>query len=220
MRKQLLPITIASLLAAGSTAAVASAKTDNEMLESYEDDTSLTLSGTVIEARTDEFDLSVQNDTITVEVDEAFRDGGAYTLLAGDSVTVSGKVDDDLFEGKELEAEALYIEKLGATFVFDEDVVERYGMVAGRNLSGSVELSGNVTSVSNDADEFRIHTSAGDFTVEVDDLESNPIDDEGQTRLRAGDWVIVLGTIDNDWLEGREIVASNVDLLRLDVMID
>jgi uncharacterized protein YdeI (BOF family) len=220
MNKKLLSMTIATLVAAGSASSAALAQSENHMLKSYEDDTSITLSGTVVEARSDEFDMLVNDDTITVEVDEQFRDGGAYSLLAGDSVTVSGRVDDDLFEGRELEADALYIEKLGASFVLDDDYVEKYGMVSGRDLTGFIEVAGNVTSVSDDADEFRIHTGVGDFTVEVDELDINPIDDEGLTRLRPGDWVSVLGEVDSDWLEGREIVASNVHLVRLDLVID
>jgi uncharacterized protein YdeI (BOF family) len=220
MRKQFLSIAIASALAAGAASPAAMAQSEGPMLEKYEDETSITLSGTVVEARSDEFDLLVNDDTITIEVDEQFRDDGAYTLLAGDEVTVSGRVDDELFQGKVLSADALFIDKLGATFILDEDFVEKYGMVSGRNLSGGIEVAGNVTSVSDDADEFRIHTGVGDFTVEVENLATNPIDDEGVTRIRPGDWVSVVGQVDSDWLEGREIVASNVHLVRLDLFID
>lgn len=220
MNKKLLSMTIATVVAAGSASSAALAQSENHMLNSYEDDTSITLSGTVVEARSDEFDMLVNDDTITIEVEEQFRDGGAFSLLTGDAVTVTGRVDDDLFEGKELKANALYIDKLGATFILDEDYVERHGMVAGRNLTGFIEVAGNVTNVSDDAEEFRIHTGVGDFTVEVDELDSNPIDSEGVTRIRPGDWVSVLGEVDSDWLEGREIVASNVHLVRLDLFID
>jgi len=220
MKKRLLQSAITSLLAVGAASTVAMAQSDERMLKTYEDETSISLTGSVVEARADEFDLLVGDDTITVEVNEEFRDGGAYTLLSGDSVTVSGQVDDDLFEGKELVANALYIEKLGATFVLDDGYVEKYGMVSGRDLSGYIEVAGNVTHVSVDDDEFRIHTGVGDFTVEVEELASNPIDDEGVIRLRTGDWVSVLGRVDSDWLEGREIVANNVHLVRLDMVID
>jgi uncharacterized protein YdeI (BOF family) len=219
-KKQLLHLAIASALATG-VASDAAGQVDQGMLKNYEDDTSITLSGHVIEARSDEFDLRVDNDdTVTVEVDEQFRDGGAFTLIAGDQVTVSGLVDEDFFEGRELEANALYIEKIGATFILDEDHVEKYGMTPGRTLVDTIEVAGNVTRVGDDADEFRIHTSAGDFTVEVDELMANPIDDEGVMQIRPGDWVNVAGHIDSDWLEGREIVASRVNVLRVDLDVD
>jgi uncharacterized protein YdeI (BOF family) len=183
------------------------------MLDQVEDNTSITLSGTVLEAREDEFDLQVGNDTVTIEIDDEIRDGGAYELAAGDRVTASGRVDDDLFEGKEIAAEAIHVDKLDTTFIIDEEYADQYGMNMGRNLDDTVSVTGTVIKVADD--EFRIRAGIGEFTVEVDELASNPLDDEGYMKIGSGDSVHVVGEIDDDWLEGREIVASSVSVVRV-----
>ncbi|MBY6203526.1 hypothetical protein [Halomonas denitrificans] len=215
MRKLPLAIGIASALAAGTAVSPALADEHASALKGLEDDTSITVSGTVIEAREDEFDLLVGNERLTVEIDDDIRDGGAYTLASGDRVTTTGTVDDDFFEGKELEATALYIEKLGTTFVVDEDYAGDHGMVVGRNLGEYVEVTGTVTTVSDDDEEFRLQGDLGSFTVEVDELDDDLFDDEDYLQVRVGDTVRVVGEIDDDWLEGREIEANSVNVIRV-----
>ncbi len=220
MRKHLLSASITSMLAAGLAFSPLHAQDNGGALSGLEDDTSITLSGAVIEAREDEFDLRVGTETVTVDIEDEIRDGGAYELLPGDRITVSGLVEDHFFQGKELEANALYIDKLGTTFIVDEDYADDYGMVAGRMMDDFVEVAGTVTMVADDHDEFRIHDDVGDFTVEVDELAENPLDDDGYMKIRVGDAVRVIGEIDDDWIEGREIVASSVNVVRLGVIVD
>ncbi|NKI34751.1 hypothetical protein HFP89_06190 [Wenzhouxiangella sp. XN79A] len=219
MKNQLLATSIASALAVGLTALPAHAEEQTGPLSGLEEDTSITLSGTIVEEREDEFDLMVGAETVTVDIEDDIRDGGAYTLLPGDRVTVTGQVEDHFFQGRELEATAMHIDKIGTTFILDEDYADKYGMVSGRMMDDYVQVSGVVKSV--DDDEFRIHTRAGgDFTVEVDELADNPLDDDGYMKIRVGDSVNVFGEIDDDWIEGREIVASSVDVLRVGVIVE
>lgn len=213
MNRQPLSLGIASALFAGMTLNPALADDHEGMLDQVEDDTSITLSGTVVEAREDEFDLQIGNDTVTIEIDDDIRDGGAYELAAGDRITASGRVDDDLFEGKEIAAEAIHVDKLDTTFIIDEEYADQYGMNMGRNLDDTVSVTGTVIKVADD--EFRIRAGIGEFTVEVDELASNPLDDEGYMKIGSGDSVLVVGEIDDDWLEGREIVASSVSVVRV-----
>lgn len=220
MRKHLLTASIASVLAAGLAFSPLQAQDNGGALSGLEEDTSITLSGTVIEARDDEFDLRVGTETVTVDIEDEIRDGSAYHLLEGDRVTVTGRVEDHFFQDKELEANGLYIDKIGTTFIVDEDYADDYGMVAGRMMDDYVEIAGTVTMIGDDHDEFRIHGDVGDFTVEVDELAENPLDDEGYMKIRVGDAVRVVGEIDDDWIEGREIVASSVNVVRVGVVVD
>lgn len=218
MNKRPLTIGIAAALAVGTAFSSVHAQDANEVLRGVEDDASITLSGTVVEAREDEFDLLVGDETVTIEVEDEIRDGGAYTLLHGDRITATGRVDDDLFEGKELVASALHIDKLDTTFVIDEQYADRFGMAMDSFDANYIDVSGTVTEVRDD--EFRIHAGLGDFTVEVDELPSNPLDDEGYMKILPGDAVRVLGEIDSDWIEGREIVASSVSVVRMGTVVD
>lgn len=220
MKHNALAVSIASAIALGSTVSSAQSEDSSNMLENIKEDTSITLSGAVVEAREDEFDLVVGGQTLTVEVEDDIRDGGAYTLLPGDRVTVAGRVDDDLFEGKELKANALHIDKLDTTFIIDEDYADKHGMVFGQNLGDYITVAGHVTTVHPDDGEFRIHADIGDFTVEVDELDDNPLDDEGYMKISAGDSVLIDGKVDDDWLEGREIVASSIRVVRHGILVN
>ena len=224
IKQSALAIGIASAIAFGSTfgSTIASAQSEDtgSMLGNIEEDTSITLSGAVLETHEDEFDLRVGAAIVTVEVEDEIRDGGAYTLLPGDRVTVSGRVDDDLFEGKELKADALHIDKLGTTFIIDEEYAEKYGMNFGEDIGDYAVVSGHVTTVRPDDGEFRIHAGLGDFTVEVDQLAENPLDDEGYMKIRTGDAVRITGEVDDDWLEGREIVATSIRVVRPGIVVD
>lgn len=211
-------ITLGSIF--GSTIASAQSEDSGSMLGNIEEDTSITLSGAVLETHEDEFDLRVGAAIVTVEVEDEIRDGGAYTLAPGDRVTVSGRVDDDLFEGKELKANAIHIDKLGTTFIIDEEYADEYGMIFGQDIGDYIAVAGNVTTVRPDDGEFRIHGNLGDFTVEVDELAENPLDDEGYMRIRTGDAVRIVGSVDDDWLEGREIVATSIRVVRLGAVVD
>lgn len=220
MKQTALAIGIASALAFGPTVSPAQSEDEANMLENVQEDTSLTLSGSVTESREDEFDLLVGGQEITVEVEDEIRDGGAYTLVPGDRVSVTGRVDDDLFEGRELKAGALHIDKLGTTFIIDEEYADKYGMNFGEDIGDYAMVAGHVTTVRPDDGEFRIHAGLGDFTVEVDQLAENPLDDEGYMRIRSGDAVRVTGVVDDDWFEGREIVATSIRVVRPGVVVD
>lgn len=215
MKKLPLTIGIASALAIGFAGTPAIGGDGHSGLKGLDDETSITVSGTIVNADEDEFDLLVGDETLTVEIEDDIRDGGAYTLSDGDRITVTGSVDDDLFEGKELEATAIYIEKIGTTFIVDDDYAGDHGMVAGRNLGEYVELTGTVTEVDGDDEEFRVRGDLGSFTVEVDELDNDPFDDDDYLQIRVGDTVRVVGEIDDDWLEGREIEANSVNVIRV-----
>jgi uncharacterized protein YdeI (BOF family) len=69
--------------------------------------------GTVTDVRDDEFTISTGTRTITVEVDEMaydpLDDAGYQKVDVGDRVSVTGDMETDLFEGRELEATSLVV---------------------------------------------------------------------------------------------------------------
>ena len=69
--------------------------------------------GTVTDVRGEEFTLNTGARLLTVEVEEMaydpLDDEGYQTVDVGDRVSVSGVMDDDLFEGRELVADSLVV---------------------------------------------------------------------------------------------------------------
>jgi len=169
----------------------------------------LSLDGEVRSVTSDAFVLDYGEDTITVEMDDGDRDADGYKLVAGDRVTVTGAIDDDVFESRTIEAASVHVEKLGTTFyasAADEEdhVFPTYAPVhVGRTV-----LQGTVTEVEDE--EFLLATGGRELRIEVEEMNYDPLDDEGYQKIEVGDEVSVAGQMDYDFLEGREFVASSV----------
>ncbi|PLW84291.1 hypothetical protein CWI75_02825 [Kineobactrum sediminis] len=180
------------------------------------DDTWIEISGTVTSVTPDSFMLDYGDGTITVEMDDGDRDADAYKLYEGDKVTVSGMVDDDLFETTTIEASSVFVENLGTTFyasAVDEEDPMAVSYFAVPIVPSSGVLQGTVTSVDEDEEEFNLNTGLRMITVEVDEMPYNPLDDEGYQKINSGDQVRVTGTLDNDLFEGRVFEADYVTTL-------
>lgn len=174
------------------------------------DHTWLTVSGTVEEVRPNAFTLDYGEGSITVEMDDGDRDADAYKLLRGDRVTVSGMIDDGLWENKTIEAASVFVEKLSTTFYASAaDEEDRMVPMEVRVVVSETELRGEVTSIV-DENEFMLDTGMREILVETDAMPYNPLDEEGYQKIEVGDYVSVMGRMDNDLFEGREFVAESV----------
>lgn len=167
------------------------------------------ISGMVKSVERDRFVLDYGDGSITVEMDDGDRDGDAYALVPGDKVTVTGKVDADLFEKTTIEAANVYVEKLGTTFYASEIDEEDLSVAAVQPVVISkTVVQGTVTDVR--SDEFVIDTGSRRLTIGVGKMPYNPLDDEGYQRIEPGDFVSVVGNMDRDVLADRRLVASAV----------
>ncbi|MDZ7752972.1 MAG: S1 RNA-binding domain-containing protein [Gammaproteobacteria bacterium] len=175
------------------------------------DDTWISISGTVKHVETDTFTVNYGEGIISVEMDDGDRDADAYKLFEGDKVTVNGRVDDDLFETATLEASSVYVEDIGTTFYSSSvDEEDAYAVV---NLTTPIVVSatwveGNVTDVN--GEEFSIDTGPRQIRVDVSEMPYNPLDDKGYQKVEKDDRVRVTGNMDDDLLEGRELMADSV----------
>lgn len=179
--------------------------------EPYEkpDDTWISISGVVETVTADSFTLDYGDGTITVEMDDGDRDADGYKLVAGDPVTVNGKIDDDLFEQRTIEASSVYVEDIGTYFyasaVDEEDLFVTVDVPV---VVAATVVQGTVTEVSDE--EFVIDTGLRSVRVEVEEMPYNPLDDEGYQKIEVGDRVSVTGQMDDDLFEGRELEADSV----------
>jgi len=195
--------------------AVASAETANPY--TMADETWITISGTVASVSRDSFILDYGDGSVIVEMDDGDRDADAYKLAGGDKVTVSGRVDDDLFETTTIEAASVYVENIGTTFFaspVDEETADSFvALIREPVVVSRVTLQGTVTEV--DDDEFTIDSGFRQIRVDVGEMPFNPLDDEGYLKVRVGDLVSVSGEMGSDLFEGRELVADT--LMKLDM---
>ncbi|MBK1705201.1 S1 RNA-binding domain-containing protein [Halochromatium glycolicum] len=176
------------------------------------DDSWISVSGTVETVSNDSFVLDYGEGMMTVEMDDGDRDADGYKLVSGDKVTVSGRIDDDLFETRTIEASSVYVENIGTYFyasaVDEEDVNEVLVDVDTPIVISATTVQGVVTDVN--SEEFTVDTGLRSVRVEVDEMSYNPLDDKGYQKIEIGDRVSVTGQMDDDLFEGRELVADSV----------
>lgn len=182
------------------------------------DDSWINVSGTVESVDADSFVLDYGKNTITVEMDDGDRDADAYKLLPGDKVTVSGMIDDDLYEKRTIEASSVYVDKLNTYFyasAVDEEELpaDTFITLEVPVVIPSTTIQGTVTAVTGD-EEFILDKGIQEITVEVDAMPYNPLDNEGYQMIEVGDVVSVTGQMDEDFLEGREFVAESIVTIR------
>ena len=127
-------------------------------------------------------------------------------------MTVNGMVDDDLFETTSIEASSVYVDNLNTYFYASAaDEEDTFVTVTAPPTVSAVTVQGTVTDV--DDEEFTIATGLREILVETDEMWYDPLDDEGFQQIDIGDRVSVTGTIDDDFFEGRELVASSITTL-------
>ena len=179
------------------------------------DDSWITVSGTVESVSPDRFILDYGEGLITVEMDDGDRDADAYKLISGDEVTVSGRIDDDFFERRSIEASSVYVEDLGTTF-FASSLDEEDRGTAVVQVTYPVDVYGasvvgEVTEVFDE--EFTVSYGNKAVRVDVDSLGYDPLDDDGYQQIDVGDIVKVTGRFDTEIFTGRELEANTVIVL-------
>lgn len=73
---------------------------------------------------------------------------------------------------------------------------------------GKTTVRGTVTGV--DGREFTIDTGPRKLTVDTSTMVYNPLDKKGYQTVDKGDYVSVSGHMEDDFWEGRELMADTV----------
>jgi uncharacterized protein YdeI (BOF family) len=169
----------------------------------------ISLTGTIVEARDNSFQLDYGQGIVTVEMDDWdwYEEGKAF--IAGDDVTVYGRVDDDLYETTSIEASSVYVDDLNTFFYAssaDEESTPYY--VTTIYADYDLSLTGKITSTN--GREFTLDTGNRKVTVDTDEMPYNPLDDNGFQQLDKNDWVTVSGDVDYDFFGERQLEAESV----------
>ena len=158
------------------------------------DGSPIVLTGTVGAIRADEFDLMYgANNKVTVELDRfGWSPEATEYLTQGESVTISGYIDDDLFEGREIEA---YNVRLNDNYVYyytaDAIPVYTYEYDANRTNRSS-SMNSNASMNSNNA-------ATANTNTETNTMASTSIED--------GSYLNMTGTVSE--ISGQEFKVTN-----------
>jgi uncharacterized protein YdeI (BOF family) len=198
---------VAAMLTAGSPAMGADPKTAQNR-------DWITIAGTVVATTPSSFRLDYGSGVISVEMDDWdwYKEG--RNLLQNDRVIVYGRIDQDAFETRKVEAASVYVGNLGTYFHANSTDEEDLGLwtLSSPHRAGALELTGKVASI----DGREVTLSSG-VKVDTAELGYNPLDDKGYQRIDVGDRIKVAGHVDDDLFEKAELMADwivNLDGMR------
>ncbi|HJK99316.1 MAG TPA: NirD/YgiW/YdeI family stress tolerance protein [Polyangiaceae bacterium LLY-WYZ-14_1] len=211
MRSTILWISVASCLAVATVYGTAVAQTPAAV--TAPDDTWVSLSGTIVSTTGEAFMLDYGDGLMTVEMDDFDAYPDARPLMVNDQVTVYGRVDDDFYEARTIEASSVYVEELGTSFyasAADEEAFNAW-TVTTPIVVGAIEMTGEVTNVT--GREFMVDTGASRIQVDTNALAYNPMDDMGYQQIDVGDRIKVSGHMDHGVIDDRELEADWIIVL-------
>jgi uncharacterized protein YdeI (BOF family) len=202
----------------GSAEAVPTPNTPANNPYALSDHSSILLSG-VVERVTDtgeDFILNYGNGVINVEtadeLDALYR-GPTAMLTPGQRVTVSGHIDDDLFEGREIKAHAVNFPETGEFYSNYAQPQEYYYMTYFVPQEQQAMVTGTVKQVMPEKDMFTVDYGQGELVVNAGDLSYNPLKDNARNPLEPGDRVILSGQLTDQMFSQRTLSADSVTQL-------
>lgn len=189
-------------------------KTPGEAVKEAPNNTWVSITGTVTSSTAWTFLLDYGDGVITVEMDDfdSFPEG--HQLFNDDKMIVFGRVDEDPFEKRRIEAASVFVEDLGTFFhagPLDEEDFHHWNASVPLN-AGRLELSGEVTAI--DGREITLEVGNTKLIVDTGEMHINPVDNAGYLRVRPGDRIKVVGTMDHGLFERTEVMADV--LIKLD----
>jgi len=178
----------------------------------------ISLSGTVAEANARTLTLDYGAGTIPVTLAGREWPLNDLPIQTGERITVHGRIDEDLFEGRGIVAQSLYVPDQSTYYQPDRDF--RGGPVGflwfpAQPPGGSrVSVSGIVASI--DGRELMLDAGSQRLRVDTRSMPIDPLERSGAQQIEAGDPVWVSGVLDLDFVERREIHADQIVRLTQD----
>lgn len=189
------------------------ADTQEDSVKNKPDGSWVAVSGKIVAHTPSAFTLDYGEGMITVETDNWNNRPKGWGVTEGDRVTVYGKVDDDFYHKRTIEAGSIYVEDLNTmvdagTPLDDEGAPPPGYTYFNVPVDHDFQVAGTVSSVSDR--KFTIDTGKRKITVDTRQLGYNPMDEVGFQIIDKGDFVAVSGDLDTAVFNGPEMVAETI----------
>lgn len=217
------PILTVTLICALLSGAPALAEPNNESAGSKSegylqpDDSWIRVSGRAAETGPETFLLDYPGGRVFVEVDDPSWHFDNTEILDGDHVTVYGKVDKDTYGTTTIEAASIYVEDLKTYVYASSEDEERRDLELGVTTDDTaspmnIAVTGTVTGIGER--QFTLDAGEKMLTVDIGQLNYDPLDDVGEQQLEKGSLVTVSGLPAEGTLESRRLIAENIVVMR------
>ena len=176
-------------------------------------DTWITLTGEVTDVDSKFFTLDYGDGTIFVELHNTDLDAQAYEELEGKDVMVTAQLDDGLFTDSRIVAQSVFVDELETTYLADD--VDQHSADMYLSAANSLDvddeemvLVGTVQSIGKKALQLKVGDST--LTVELDDLDDMPLDQDGKLTLIKGERVRVTGEMEEEFFNTFTVEAEGL----------
>ncbi|MGB3222393.1 MAG: OB-fold nucleic acid binding domain-containing protein [Desulforhopalus sp.] len=176
-------------------------------LEKKDDNSWISIQGTVVETATTGFELDYGSGFVWVQMNDWKWYKADHPIELGDKVRVNGRVEDDQRKKSIVVADNIYVEDLN-TYFFSEDGDDIFQPAVEQDRV--FQLSGIVVSIDNR--RFTMNLGSRKVIIDTTELPYNPLDEKGYQQLKVGDSVYVTGELkkDNSPFDSNFIMASTV----------
>lgn len=179
----------------------------------------ISISGTIVDPKMDKLTLDYGKGFLDVNMRDWKWYDKNYSKMAGNRVTVYGKVTDELFQKSTMDASSVYDERMGKYFygidkgAKGEDWVSTspppdYWITGYRIKIGEVKVRGIITSVNGIV--FTIGTGPNKINLSTSDMPYHPLDKRGLRYIREGNYVAVTGRVGDEFSTKHEIIAEYI----------
>ena len=218
-----------SLILATCLLAVSAARADDKVM-SQPDQSWISVSGKAVSVSDHGFELDYGEGMVSVEMDDWDWFPEGRQLMPGRQVTVHGKIDDDMYEARSIEAGKVFVKDFNSVFTSpnytasylkvisanpsDEELgAEIYAKYTTNPMSddSGVAITGKIAKIS--GRKFTITTGANELTVDTRTMGYNPLDDKGYQKIDKGDVVTVRGEMRSGFFTDRALEAQNITKL-------
>jgi len=136
----------------------------------------------------------------------------ATRLTAREVVTVYGEIEDNFWEGREIEATSVYDFDRSTYYLSDIDpTLDSYFFTTPLSIPPEgtwMSVTGTVQKIN--GREFMLDTGKGTLKIDTLTMEFDPLDDVGTPQIETGDSVTISGRLDQDVFEKKEIQAKSI----------
>lgn len=185
------------------------------------DDSWVTLTGRVRSPTATGFMLDYGRGQIPVSMDSWSWYRSDYNQMAGNRVTVYGRIDDAAMQRRSIDAGSVYVENMNTFFYAsptDEQDIAAYAYNIIPVGYSPTRVTGIVQNFDTTAKTIMVDQGAATVLVDLSQLPYDPLDDDGYQQIQEGDRVLVAGEMESGFFEpGR---TSAVDQRRRGMIAD
>ncbi|WP_394220444.1 hypothetical protein [Alteromonas gracilis] len=180
---------------------------------SVSDNTWITLTGEVTAVDSQFFTLDYGDGEIFVELKDTDLDTKAYAEIDGEEVMVTAHLDEGMFSNERLVAQSVIVEDMDTVYLadsVDQASADLYLSTA-NNIDFDDEgmvVVGTIRSIGKEA--LQIEVGEATLTVELDELEDAPVDENGYLTLVKGERVRISGELEDDFFNRFTVEADTL----------